>query len=258
MVDYASPRDMTFFDLVSLGRLPGWQVVRLAGNNPDIDILTLPEDIWEPGGLYPFQSTAQILEVLSSDANDTAAGTGARTVLISGLNANWELITELKTMNGITPVVTTQSFLRVNSIRVITAGAGESNLGTITLRVSPGGATLAVIGFLGTQGNGVSFNGIFSVPLGKRVWVTNVTTNIQLEPSGTIQVHFKVRPFGGAWSTTNQFSLHAQGGSFASFTPPVYLFGPEKSDFRATVVTASANNIGVNLNMSGIMGPNVF
>ena len=41
--------------------------------------------VWLQGGLYPYLSSASTLYISSSSTDDTAAGTGARTVTVSGL-----------------------------------------------------------------------------------------------------------------------------------------------------------------------------
>jgi hypothetical protein len=100
----------------------------VSGYNPDVDTA------WEmitPIGDLSFPATALQMTVSSSSASDTAAGTGARTVLISGLDANYAVITETVTLNGQTAVTTTNSFLRINNMLVTTAGTGLANAGII-------------------------------------------------------------------------------------------------------------------------------
>jgi len=65
--------------------------------------------------------------------NDTAAGTGARSLLITGVDASGNYQTETLVLNGTTPVVTTKTWLGVlNRVQVLTAGTGRVNAGTIT------------------------------------------------------------------------------------------------------------------------------
>jgi hypothetical protein len=78
-----------FLQAVGLGQVPGYRRVTAIGNNPDLDTATLPEDIWSGGGQYPWMTGATALEVVSDSANDAAAGTGARTVTINGLDINY-------------------------------------------------------------------------------------------------------------------------------------------------------------------------
>jgi len=113
---------------VSRGQIQGHSIVTVSGYNSDVDTA------WEmitPIGDLSFPATALQMTVSSSSASDTAAGTGARTVLISGLDANYDVITDTVTMNGQTAVTTTKSFLRINNMLVTTAGTGLANAGTI-------------------------------------------------------------------------------------------------------------------------------
>lgn len=100
---------------------------------------------------YPTPTAATTLEVVSNDADDTAAGDGARTVTIQGVDANWDEITQTVAMNGLTPVVFPIDMLRVYRWWVETSGvyatsALGSHQGTITIQTSPG----AVLWFNGT------------------------------------------------------------------------------------------------------------
>jgi hypothetical protein len=84
-----------------------------------------------PVGNLSYPAAALQMTVSSADADDTSAGTGARTVLITGLDANYAVISETVTMNGQTAVTTTNSFLRINSMLVTTAGTSLANEGII-------------------------------------------------------------------------------------------------------------------------------
>ena len=92
------------------------------GNNPTVGDST--ETIWSQGGLYSYLSAATVLKVSSSSANDTSAGTGARTVQLYGLDADYNEINEAVTLNGQTAVNTTNEFLRINRMIVRSAGTG--------------------------------------------------------------------------------------------------------------------------------------
>lgn len=128
------------------------------------------DDIWEGGGAYPFLTVASKLEILSASANDTAAGTGARTFNVMGLDANFNQITEVITMNGVTPVVTVNSFLRVNTCNIASAGSGNTNAGDVTLRVQGAGSTQAIA----RAGYGFAKSCVFTVPNGFTLLVTDI------------------------------------------------------------------------------------
>lgn len=78
-----------FMQAIGFAQVPGHRRIAAIGNNPDLDTATLPEDIWTGGGGYPWLTASTALELLSSSANDTSAGTGARTVTINGLDINY-------------------------------------------------------------------------------------------------------------------------------------------------------------------------
>jgi hypothetical protein len=114
------------------------------------------------------------LDVISSSAADTAAGTGARTVTIYGLALDGTQLIETVTLNGQTAVTTTKAFWRVFGAQVATAGTGRVNAGdiyiyktgtggTITAGV-PGTLTSAAIKILTTENFGTS--GMWTAPLG--------------------------------------------------------------------------------------------
>jgi len=113
---------------VARGQIAFHSVVTVSGYNSDVDTA------WEmitPVGDLSYPATALQMTVSSSSASDAAAGTGARTVLVTGLDANYAVISETVTMNGQTAVTTTNSFLRINNMLVTTAGTGLANAGII-------------------------------------------------------------------------------------------------------------------------------
>jgi hypothetical protein len=113
---------------VARGQIQAHSVVTIAGYNSDVD------QSWEmitPVGNLSYSAVALQMTVSSADADDTSAGTGARTVLITGLDANYAVISETVTMNGQTAVTTTKSYLRINSMLVTTAGSSLANEGII-------------------------------------------------------------------------------------------------------------------------------
>lgn len=101
--------------------------------------------MWDgPTDLYPFQTTPQSLEIVSTDANDTALGTGAQQVFYRALTSTYDVLEGFVDMNGITPVPVPGGavYLITTAIRVLTAGANNANVGDIDIRVAGGGAVL--------------------------------------------------------------------------------------------------------------------
>lgn len=159
-----------YYDAIARGDIANTRRVALYGTNQDIDTLTEPEDLWPGGGLYPWMSTDTSLEILSDSANDTAAGTGARTVLIDGLNSAWEPITDTVVLNGLTPVALSNQFFRINSAAIITAGTGQVNAGILTIRDSGAGTTRGVM----PVGVGNLRQAVYSVAAGFQFYITQI------------------------------------------------------------------------------------
>jgi hypothetical protein len=129
-----------FYDNAVLGRIPGVQRVAPVGQNPDIDTNTVPEDVWPVGGLttvFELQ-TAVAMEAVSDSTDDTAAGDGARTIRITGLDSNYLPVVVDVALSGETPVPIPVPLMRINRGRVLTAGSERTNQGNIDIRAAGG------------------------------------------------------------------------------------------------------------------------
>lgn len=91
------------------------------------------QTIWNNGSQYAQPSAAVQMSCVSTSASDTM------TILVSGLDSNYESLAEIVQLNGTSAVTTSNSFYRINSA-VILSG---SNVGDIT--ISNGGAVYANI-----------------------------------------------------------------------------------------------------------------
>jgi hypothetical protein len=158
----------------TLGRVGGHSRVALYGHTPTP---TANTDCWEGAAAYPFQTVASVLEILSSSASDAAAGTGARSMMVQGLDLNFNPLSEVVVMNGTTPVQTVNSYLRVNGLNISTSGSGHVNAGDITLRLTGAGATQAIA----RAGYGYAKQCLYTVPAG----FTLLTTDVLPECGGT-------------------------------------------------------------------------
>ena len=107
-------------------------------------------------------TVARAHALVSGSAADAAAGTGARTVRIYGLDADWNRQDEEVILDGVTPVNTVGSYLRVFRMRVTSAGAGGINAGLITATA----ATDATISAAIAIGVGQTLMAVYSVPAG--------------------------------------------------------------------------------------------
>ena len=116
------------------------------------------ETVWDDGGDYVYPSSAVAMDVVSSSASDTMQ------VLISGLDANYDQISETVTLTGTSAVTTSTSFFRINSA-VILAG---SNAGDIS--ISNGGTKYA---FIGAE-IGITQSSVYTVPAGHSIYLFRI------------------------------------------------------------------------------------
>lgn len=162
--DAIMARTTTMEQDIAMGKRVGFILVQKFGKNNDVDTGTVPEDLWTTGGTYTgFPSERELVEVVSSSANDTAAGTGCRTVFISGLDSNFEIQTETVTLNGTTPVDSVGTYARLNRAYCVTSGSGNKNAGDITIRHT---TTTANVFAQIIAGDGQTEVGCYTVPAG--------------------------------------------------------------------------------------------
>ena len=122
---------------------PDVYLIEKFGYNTDIDTTSDPEDVWSAGGLHPGKQTAAIPTLVSSDATDDEGNTGAEKVMIYGVDANGDRVSDEVTLNGVSSVNATTSMQSVDRAIVTQAGSNKVNAGTITIAI--GGTTVAEI-----------------------------------------------------------------------------------------------------------------
>ena len=114
---------------VGRGQITGHSVIHVFGFNPDVD--TNEETVWPIDGLLGHPASPTIMTISSSSTDDAAAGTGARTVFIEGVNGTGGLATETVILNGQTEVNTVNTYDAIERMVVLTAGSGGKNAGII-------------------------------------------------------------------------------------------------------------------------------
>ena len=239
---------------IARGNIPGWSDVTKFGRNPDIDTGT-PEDVWFNGGDYSGFPTGapEEVEVFSASANDTAAGTGARTVRIQGLltSDSTEETTEDITLNGTTAVDSVNTWYRVNRVFVLTAGSGGVNAGNITVRHN---VTTANVFAVVAAGIGQTAIAAYTVPAGNEFLIESV--DIQLVrangSAGSANVVLFLREFGtGAWRSIRNYEVST--GAPISNQLDVPLVVPPRADLRVRVISVSDSNSVVGAQFGGVL-----
>ena len=154
---------------IAKGEVNGYSVLNIFGYQSTVG--TSDICIWENAAPYVFPTSAVIMTVVSTSAVDD---TGTAKVLITGLDANHDVLTEVVNLDGTTPVTTVNAFLHINNVRLIEAGAGQkSNVGTIT--VTNNGTTYAKI----LPSVGQTQMSQYTVPAGYSFYLTRVNSYAQ-------------------------------------------------------------------------------
>ena len=232
-----SSAEIDFYLAVAKGDFTGYSNVSKFGRNPNVKSIDY-ETLWDGSNLYPWPTAAETLSVVSDDADDTSAGTGARTVEIEGLDSSWNVLTETVTMNGSTPVVTTGLFLRVYRVRVVTAGSTGLNEGTITCTNTTSSNVIGQIS-LGSSGFGQSLMAIYTVPAGKTAYLTNFDFSSGKDNEHTFRLMTRDNTVTDAAWNTKEFA--SARGSFNDFPKLSMQKYTEKSDLDLQAIASAAS-----------------
>jgi hypothetical protein len=194
MTAYVTGGNSEFMSDVGLGlwggTAPGSIVRRVTG----LGQLTIAgsgvaaNDIWPNGGLYPWVTggAAISMELVSTSANDTAAGTGAQSIIVNGLDFAGNEISETRATNGTTAVALTNQYYRINSLSIVAVGSGLRNLGTISVRDAGGGTVRSVIPISANAdlSPGVSKGTQYTVPAGHALLIYDIDIQINSSAGG--------------------------------------------------------------------------
>jgi hypothetical protein len=224
---------------VARGQIQGHRSVVVFGFNPDVD--TTQVSVWPLPSLISFPASALQMTVSSTSANDTAAGTGARTVVVQGLDSQYNEITETVTLNGQTAVTMTASFLRVNYAYVETAGsgngaAGDIYIGTGTVTAGVPATTYDIIKF---DYNNTT-TGSYTIPAGYTAYVSQGLFSAgQISGSNQVQGRLLSR---GVDNIRRTAAITTLNNGVADYVFEYPLMIPEKTTLEATAIGSSNNN----------------
>jgi hypothetical protein len=202
------------------------------------------ETIWSQGGLYSYLSAATVLKVSSSNTADAAAGTGARTVELFGLDADYNEINETVTLNGQTAVNTTKEYLRINRMVIRSAGTGGQNAGIIyagTGTVTAGVPANKYATINGIEGSNQSLMSLWTVPAGYTGFLVqyDISNGTSTNTPAVCKLILSIRPFGEVFQSKDVKSLTNGMHIEEIFTVPISI--PEKSDIEVRALSSSGS-----------------
>ncbi len=190
-----------------------------------------------------FPASAMIMAISSTSTDDASGGTGLQTILISGLDEDYNEISEFKLMNGTTKVTTTASFLRINRLIGLSSGSGGFNVGNIYIGADSdtftGGAPdTNIFHSMGIDTN-ISSCHIFTVPLNRALYFIRFNVNTDATESKPIRMNIYLTGFE---SITRKIAQNIFSAS-SEFETPTFLLQAEKSDIEFTGENQGAGTV---------------
>lgn len=233
-----------FLYSIAQGHLSGKSGVLVVGSS--ITSGTNEETIWDGNSIYTYITAATKVKISSSSTDDDEGGTGALTVLVKGLDSNYAEISETITLDGRDGVETTETYLRVFSLEVQTAGSGGSNAGDIyagTGTITTGVPVNKYCKILVEHNR--SLSGLWTVPADKTFYMTSI---FMAEASRKVtDFHVYQRLLGGVFHLDYHLQLSEATISIPLDVPTVF---PEKADIEARV-NSDASGAHCTMVMSG-------
>lgn len=184
--------------------------------------------VWPKNTIYVFPSAATIMTLYSSSTADTT-----QLVLIEGLDASYNEISEVVALNGQTGRATALPYLRINTLTVLT----DSPVGNISLGVgtATAGVPATTYGYIFATDN-VSASAVYTVPAG---WTFRLISG-SISVGGTTGSQVATIGFystvGGVRYLTSKIGS-ANGFQFFPYNPALDV--PEKTDIVANGTMSS-------------------
>lgn len=203
-------------------------------------VTSTEETIWDGGGIYTYPTSAAQLGVVGASTTDNSE------ITIVGLDADYNEVSNIVTLNGTTTVTTSASYIR--AYRAFVSDDNEP-AGNVNIRHS--GNLVARI----SSGENQTLMAVYTVPAGYTLFLARGTISTATE--GTNQIvtgRLKVRNPGGVMRTQAVVVMNNQFIDFKWETP---LGIPEKSDVEATAIVSKAQDNAVAATLEGILVKNV-
>jgi hypothetical protein len=227
-VSNSNPFPTANFQLqIARGLVQGITGLSISGYNSAVSTTWVP--LWEIGTEYVYFGSAQQVRIWSDNAADTNVS-----ILINGLDANYDMISETVLLtNNSTGVLSTQQFLRVNSLATV----GSVNaVGTIHAGSSDKSIILAAI----VDGAGRSQMTVYTVPRGYTFYLSQV--NVVTNQNGNQYSNYRsfTKMPNGLTTKILQFPLTTDYNS-SKVVPRPYV---EKTDIQWQCSSSATSQIG--------------
>lgn len=227
------------FDLqVGRGQIEAHSTVNIYGYQTAVSTTFIP--IWENATAYTYPSTATQMHLIGTDS-DTAS------VLINGLDANYNSISETLTLNGTSAVTTANSYLRINSMQVTSGNPAAA----VTLKDLTNTTIYAQI----NAGVGRTQAGIYTVPAGYTYYLQRVNLYSSLNGNNNKFVTYQNRTISssGVIQVTQQAPF-ATSYEARRIIPRAF---SEKTDIQLQCKLSASGTEAVGVSQEGYLIKNV-
>lgn len=161
---------------IARGNITGQYPVDKFGRAPDVD--TGAADLWGYSAtqkVWLAPTAARSHNLVSTDANDAAAGTGLRTCQVYGLQT-WasKESSEVVTLNGLSNVALANDYVMIHRIKPLTWGSAGPNVGIITVTAATDNTVTAMV----LAGSGQTEMAIFGIPSNQTFYLKSIYLSI--------------------------------------------------------------------------------
>jgi len=209
---------------IARGLVRGVSHINKFGYNPSVG--TSFESVIDASNVYTYIASAGTAQVTSS----VGASDNNGTVLVQGLDANYNEVSETLTIGGSAGSV---EFFRVFRAILVTANTGSSNVGIITVTVDS--KTAAQI----LAGKGQTLMALYTIPANKKGYLMKFQGN--LEKAKECEFELIARPENGAFNIKGKFG---SSGDTVTYDYPVPLEFGEKTDIEVRIKAGATTGAG--------------
>ena len=193
--------------------------------------------------LYPWETAAGTLSVVSSSGDDTDGGAGTHTITVYGLDTDYNEVSETFTLSGATE--TAEGVVVFHRVYRAKVSAGSTNVGT--LGVFNGTALVAEI----APEMGQTQMCVYTIPAGKTAYLTRLGASSSKNISTIISLF--QRPHSETFQLTAGAMALYQNSQTIDFDVPLTF--PEKTDLDLRQVGAANNVIAADFNIILVDNP---
>ncbi len=257
----STSRNLPFLMDVARGYVTGFWRELIVGENPDVDLATDPEDVWDAGGVRTYTAPGGAALFISSTAADTQEVKVY--VLVENASAEWieETLTVTLAGNTKTAIPVVSGFLPVRVLRVENNGATDF-VGHVYVYEddTPVGGTPPTAAKIRAKvriGYNKTMMATYTIPSKRQGFLTRFvarsssTNDPKLQPSpGYVfallpVVSIRIREFGGVWKCFTRGAISSMGSSHWSEDLEALPLLPPKTDIKWMVDEIGGDNCSV-------------